>query len=154
MALFNNRNLNKDNSDDRLINQWEKCVEMANSASDKRISANGMYLTINLAIIALITFSFEWKSIVVSVLGIGVSIFWFISIGNYKRLNQIKYGIINALEEKLPAAPFTEEWERLERRKKNGKKKKRRLLTDSERVLPLFFVMIYVVCILIPILCQ
>jgi hypothetical protein len=51
---------------DHLLEQWKTCVEMANCNSERRISTNNVYITVNAAIIALISFTFDYKSILLS----------------------------------------------------------------------------------------
>lgn len=148
MALFNGKNMKKETTDEALLEQWGKCVDMANGISDKRISSNGMFLTIESALIALITFTLDWKSLVLSVLGIVVGVFWCLSIRYYKHLNAVKYQIINAIEDKLPAAPFREEWERLTQKKRNGKAKARSL-SNYEMALPIILIVVFVACIIV-----
>lgn len=82
---------------DHLLEQWKTCVEMANSNSERRISTNNVYITVNAAIIALISFTFDYKSILLSIVGAIVSILWLNSIISYKKLNSVKYQIINEI---------------------------------------------------------
>lgn len=138
--------INRDvNNPEQLLEQWAKCVDMANSNSDKRISSNNTFLTIEAALLAVISFTGDWKNILLSLIGIIVSIFWLISISSYKALNAVKYEIINELEQSLSALPFTEEWERLQKRKKYS------LLTTTEKMLPIVFIVLFSVVILIAI---
>ena len=147
MALFNGNNMKKDITGEILLEQWGKCVDMANSISDKRINSNGIFLALESALVALITFTFDAKSLILSVLGICVSVYWYFSICAYKRLNSVKYEIINAIEDKLPVAPFREEWERLKHKKKNGKIKVPSL-SGYEKALPIIFGLIFLACII------
>lgn len=128
-----------------LLSQWTTCVEMANSNSDKRISANNFYMTINAALLALITFNADWKNCLLAIIGIVVSILWLQSISNYKALNQAKYEVINSLERELPSAPFVTEWEILEQNKRYS------LLTSNEKWLPWTFVILFVIVFLLPV---
>lgn len=64
---------------DHLLEQWKTCVEMANCNSERRISTNNVYITINAAIIEIISFTFDYKRILLSIVGAIVSIV-------YKRL--------------------------------------------------------------------
>jgi len=87
---------------DHLLEQWKTCVEMANCNSERRISTNNVYITVNAAIIALISFTFDYKSILLSMVGAIVSILWLNSIISYKKLNSVKYQIINEIEKSCP----------------------------------------------------
>jgi hypothetical protein len=93
-----------------LLEQWKTCVEMANCNSDKRISTNNIYITINTATFAIISSTGSDKNILLSLVGIIVCILWIFSINSYKRLNSEKYKIINEMERKLPTQPFSYEW--------------------------------------------
>ena len=117
-----------------ILEQWKTCVEMANSVSQRRDTMNNIFVTVNLAIIAAVTVSWDLKCILLSVAGIVICIIWFLFIGNYKNLNKEKFQIIHKLEKKLPAQPFTDEWFLLKANKKymNG--------TKLEKVLPSAFI--------------
>ncbi len=126
---------------DHLLEQWKTCVEMANCNSERRISTNNVYITVNAAIIALISFTFDYKSILLSMVGAIVSILWLNSIISYKKLNSVKYQIINEIEKKLPISPYAYEWSLL------GDNKKYRRFTHLERILPWLFIILYIICI-------
>lgn len=126
---------------EHLLEQWKTCVEMANSNSERRISTNNVYITVNAAIIALISFTFDYKSILLSIVGAIVSILWLNSIISYKKLNSVKYQIINEIEKKLPISPYAYEWSLL------GDNKKYRRFTHLERNLPWLFIILYIICI-------
>lgn len=126
---------------EHLLEQWKTCVEMANSISEHRISTNNVYITVNAAIIALISFTFDYKSILLSIVGAIVSILWLNSIISYMKLNDVKYKIINKIEEKLPISPYSYEWSLLE------DDKRYRRFTHLERILPWLFITLYIICI-------
>lgn len=128
---------------EQLLEQWAKCVDMANSSSDKRISSNNTFLTIDTALLAVISFTGDWKNMLLSLIGIIVSVFWLISICSYKTLSSVKYEIINELEQNLAACPFTEEWKRIKNRKKYSR------LTTTEKMLPVVFIVLFAVAAVI-----
>lgn len=129
---------------DHLLEQWKTCVEMANSSSERRISTNSVYITINAAILAVVSFTLDHKSVLLSIVGIVVSILWLNSISSYKKLNSTKYKVINEIEKRLPSAPFAYEWSLL------GDNKKYKRFTHVERVLPWIFIGLFAVAIIIP----
>lgn len=139
MALINSNTQNPE----QLLEQWAKCVEMANSSSDKRISSNNAFLTIEAALLAVTSFTGEWQNILLAIIGIVVSVFWLISIGSYKMLNTVKYEIINELEQNLAASPFAEEWNRLKQKRNYS------LLTTTEKMLPVVFIVLFAVIVLV-----
>ena len=119
---------------DVILAQWQTCVEMANSVSQRRDTMNNIFITLNLAIVAAISITCDAKSLLILVAGIIVCIIWILFIQNYKLLNIEKFNVINAIEEKLPVKPFNDEWEGLKNNKKyiDG--------TKLEKILPIMFV--------------
>lgn len=132
--------------DTAVLEQWKTCVEMANSNTEKRNNANNLFITINSALFAVITFAWDYKSILLSIIGIVVCVLWLSSIRSYKQLSSVKYDIVNEIEKKLPLAPFTYEWEKLKLEHNYVG------LTRIENVLPWLFLVLYAVAIIYPIL--
>lgn len=128
-----------------VLEQWKTCVEMANSNTEKRTNSNNIFITINAALLTVVSFSLEYKSILLSIVGIAVCIVWLYSIDNYKKLSSVKYHIINEIECQLPLAPFADEWERLKNEKQYIG------LTKIEKVLPWLFISLYAISIIWPI---
>lgn len=127
-----------------VLEQWKTCVEMANSNTEKRTNSNNIYITINAALLAVISFSWDYKSIILSAIGMIICIAWIISIGSYKKLSSVKYHIVNEIECQLPLKPFTYEWKKL-----NNESKYLRL-TKIEKILPWLFFVVYGISISIP----
>lgn len=131
-----------------LLAQWQTCVEMANSVSNRRDNMNNIFVTLNLAIIATFSIIGELKSLFLLISGIVECVIWMFFIRNFKLLNTEKFVVINNIEKKLPVQPFTDEWKKL---KKN---KKYRDSTNLEMMLPIMFVILYVVGIISTIIIQ
>ena len=53
-----------------LLAQWQTCVEMANSVSNRRDNMNNIFVTLNLAIIATFSIIGELKSLFLLISGI------------------------------------------------------------------------------------
>lgn len=132
-----------DNKSEIILAQWQTCVEMANAVSQRRDAMNNIFVTLNLAMVAAVSIAWELKSTMLLVAGIVLCIIWQIFIKNFKLLNAAKFDVINNLEKKLPVTPFKDEWELL---KKNKKYKDG---TKLEKVLPITFIIIYLVAILV-----
>lgn len=128
-----------------ILEQWKTCIAEANGISEKRNNANNIFITLNTALFAVITFSLNYKSVLLSVIGIVICILWIYTINSYKKLNSVKYEIINEIEQKLPLAPFLCEWDRL-----NNKYEYVRL-TKIEKFIPWLFIVLYSVSILYPV---
>lgn len=137
-------NTNHDsNKSELILAQWQTCVEMANSVSQRRDSMNNIFITLNLAILATISIAWNIKSIFLLASGIVFCCVWVSFIKNYKLLNREKFKVIDSLESQLPAHPFREEWEKLQEVKKykDG--------TFLEKVLPITFICIYAIALLL-----
>ena len=120
-----------------VLEQWKTCVEMANSNTEKRTNSNNIFISINAALLAVISFSLDYKSIILSVVGIAVCVVWLCSIESYKKLSSVKYHIVNDIEQRLPLKPFTYEWCTLKNEKKYIG------LTKIENTLPCLFILTY-----------
>lgn len=129
-----------------ILAQWQTCVEMANSISQRRDTMNNIFVTLNLAILASFSFLLEIKSILLLIAGTVICVIWISFIRNFKLLNTEKFNVINELERKLPTKPFMEEWEQLQ------KNKKYKDSTMLEETLPKMFMVIYIVVIVITII--
>lgn len=128
-----------------ILEQWKTCVEMANSNTEKRANSNNIYITINSALLTVATFTLDYKSIMLSVVGVVVCILWMNSIESYKKLSSVKYHIVNEIEERLPLAPFTYEWDKLKTEQKYIG------LTKIEKILPCLFLVLFSISIIWPI---
>lgn len=73
-------------------------IESAEKNSEKRISQNNIYLSINLAFLSyILTQNFDVVlKVLANVLGLLICILWFFTIGNYSKRNKVKFEIINA----------------------------------------------------------
>ena len=73
-------------------------IESAEKNSEKRMSQNNIYLSINLAFLSyILTQNFEVVlNVLANVLGLLICILWFFTIGNYSKRNKVKFEIINA----------------------------------------------------------
>ena len=123
-----------------LLNQWQTCVDMANSVSQRRDNMNNIFITLNL--MAAVSITWDIKSLFILIAGITICILWMLNIRNYKLLNTAKFNVINSIEEKLPSAPFKDEWQFL----KNSKKYMDS--TTLERILPITFIILYIATII------
>lgn len=131
-----------DDKTEIVLAQWQTCVEMANSVSQRRDTMNNIFVTLNLAIIAAVSINWEMKSLFILIAGIVVCVLWLLFIRNYKLLNTEKFNVINEIEKKLPVKPFNDEWKKLERNKKYKDS------TKLEKTLPIMFIVLYVIAII------
>ena len=108
----------KDKKEELLLSQWQTCVEMANSISQRRDTINSIFISLNLAITAAFSIVWDIKSLLLLFFGVVICTLWYITIRNFKILNTEKFKIINEIEKKLPVQPFNDEWNGLKNNKK------------------------------------
>ena len=125
-------------TNDNLLAQWQTCVEMANAVSERRDTMNNLFVTLNLAIVAAISFMWDTKTIFLLIAGIIVCVVWFLFIQNFRELNKAKFEVINKIESRLPIKAFADEWKHL--------KKNRKYIegTKLEKVIPVTFGLLYI----------
>jgi hypothetical protein len=131
-----------------ILEQYKLCVEMADRISARRALANAFFLTLNSVLItsagtgriALAHCPRGWLAIglVGALAQCGT---WVLLLRSYRQLNSTKFGVIAALEQRLPAAPFSRaEWQSLG----SGRSWRTHLpLTRVERWLPVLFAVGY-----------
>lgn len=123
---------------DTLLSQWQTCVEMANAVSERRDAMNNLFVTLNLAIVAAVSFIWDVKTVVLLVSGIIICAVWIYFIRNFRELNRAKFEVINKLEQRLPVPAFSDEWQSLKKSKKYIEG------TKLEKFLPFAFFALYI----------
>lgn len=126
-----------------LLSQWQTCVEMANSVSQRRDSMNNLFVTLNIALLAANSFLWDMKTIILSIAGICICVVWLFFIRNFKLLNTAKFLIIEEIEKNLPMQAFNEEWKHL---KDNEKYREG---TKLEIAFPVIFIVLYISIVII-----
>jgi len=143
---------------------YQMAVEMADRVSSRRMVANGFFLSIHTALVTVVGFAYEkvatdQKSvlIIVAMMGFLLAWTWFFAIRSYRRLNRAKFNVINTLEKDLATQYFTNEWAELTKTTEDDLelksfrdrwlkfKDRYTTLTNIESVVPIVFVIIYVV---------
>ena len=59
-----------DKKDEIILAQWQTCVEMANSVSQRRDTMNNIFVTVHLALVAAVSLTFNMESIFLLLAGI------------------------------------------------------------------------------------
>lgn len=148
--------MSNDNDKQTYFEQYKMLVESAEKVSDKRMTANNYFLTINTALISItglfISSNFlsvkPWFACVVGGMGLIICIIWFLIVLSYKQLNSGKFQMIHKLEEKLPVKVFSNEWKILG----EGKDIKKYFpLSHIEMGVPFVFGLLYLVLLFIKI---
>lgn len=123
---------------------------MADRISSRRQSANSFFLSVNTAIITVVSYiqlglpkgessDFYW---LVSLAGMALCYMWYRLIRSYKDLNSGKFEIVLSIERNLPISPYNAEWELVGR----GKDPKLYLpFTRVEMVVPWIFFILHLV---------
>ena len=104
-----------------LLEQYKVFVKTADDITVRRLATNRFYLTILLGLF-IIAGSFISKEmaglfdkqiilILISVIGIFLSLFWYMNIESYRLLNKAKFKVIHEMEAELAYACFDKEWE-------------------------------------------
>ncbi len=144
--------INKDYGPDfqkHLLEQYKLFVGTSLDVTTKRLEANKFHLTLNSIVFGLAgtltILNQDLAIILLSVVGIVISIVWNKSINAYKELNKAKFKVINQLEQYLPACIFNCEEKHANLQKYHG-------LTSAERWYPIIFVVLYASVITIAII--
>lgn len=125
------------NENENIPAIWQTCVEMADSVSQRRDSMNNLFATLNLAVIAAISWMWDMRTAFLCAAGLVVCIVWLLYINSFKKLNTAKFEVILNIEQKMGLSPYKDEWEML-------KKQKRYISgTTLERILPIAFAVGY-----------
>ena len=129
-----------------LLEQYKLYVQSAENVSSRRVTSNRYLLTINAALVALYglqsaNFGQDYWTLLIPVIGIPVSLLWYLIIKSHADLNRIKFDVIHEFEQHLPAAMYRYEWELAE----EGQGKAYRAVTTIERWIPILFAVLHVV---------
>ena len=141
---------------DHFLEQYKLYVEMADRVSQRREQSNRFYVALLTSLAALLVILARFgldtendagtflKVVILAsgVLGSALAIIWFINIKSYRQLNTAKFQIINRMEERLPFAGYSDEWELL--RPKEGPAKYFQL-TRVEQFVPLAVFVLFLV---------
>ena len=136
-----------------LLEQYKLYVQSAENVSARRVATNRFMLTINAALVALYglqttNFGQGYWTLLIPVIGIPVSMLWYLIIKSHADLNRFKFHVIHELEQHLPAAMYRYEWKLAE----EGQGKTYRAVTTIERWIPILFAVLYVVLAVIIVL--
>ena len=157
-----------------ILELYKTAVEMADRVSARRAGANSFFVTLNTALAAIVGIvsaarkppphgnipSFDAFGLcVTAAAGVVLAIVWWALLRYYRRLSRAKWDVINRLEMRLPARPFTDEWKKLHPEEPaagtplTGRRRpvrfrlrvKHREATVVEQVVPFVFVALYVI---------
>jgi hypothetical protein len=122
-----------------LLEQYKLYVGTSLEITSKRLEANKFYLTLSSIVFGFASYLTMLNQyaviLLLSVVGILISIMWKESILAYRLLNSAKFKVIYELEKHLPACVFKCE--------KEHYSKKYRGLTSVEKWCPVIFILLY-----------
>jgi hypothetical protein len=131
-----------------VLDIYKTYLDMTDRISARREKTNSYFLTINTALVGLLTYlSLSDTScpiltthLPIAIAGITLSYLWYRIIRSYRDLNSAKFKIIHRIENFLPLAPYDAEWEAVGR----GQNKKLYLpFTHVEIFVPWVFVLLH-----------
>lgn len=131
-----------------ILDIYKTYLDMADRISARREKTNSYFLTINTALIGLVTYlslSVNPCPVLIThfpiaIAGITLSYLWYRIIRSYRDLNSAKFKVIHRIEKYLPLAPYDAEWEAVGR----GKNKKLYLpFTHVEIFVPWIFALLH-----------
>jgi hypothetical protein len=129
-----------------LLEQYRLYVEMSESLANRRQNSNSFFLTLLSGLFAATAYFLSKDSEVtlrgltwlVGVVGIAISAFWRRIIISFAELSKAKFHVIEKLEQGLPVAPFTAEWEHLKEQNPSYSP-----LTRIEIIVPRLFELVF-----------
>ena len=129
-----------------LLEQYKLYVQSAENINSRRVISNRYLLTINAALVALYglqsaNFGQGYWTLLIPVIGIPVSLLWYLIIKSHADLNRIKFDVIHEFEHHLPAAMYKHEWQLAE----EGQGTTYSAVTKIERWIPILFAGLHVV---------
>ena len=128
-----------------LLEQYKLYVQSTENVSARRVASNRYLLTLNAGLVALYgvqsaNFGQGYWTLLIPVMGIPVSLLWYLIIKSHADLNRVKFKVIHELEQHLPAALYKYEWHLAD----EGKGKSYRAVTTIERWIPVLFAVLHV----------
>lgn len=126
---------------------YKLMVEMADRVSQRRQAANSFYLSINSFLITASAYIGSTApsvrvTFLVCCAGVLISALWIKAIESYKSLNENKFAVINAMEAKLVAQPYSDEWARIDPIIHG---RKHRPFHQTERLVPKIFIGLFLI---------
>ena len=129
-----------------LLEQYKLYVQSAENVSARRVASNRYLLTLNAALVALYglqsaNFGQGYWTLLLPIMGVPVSLLWYLIIKSHADLNRIKFKVIHELEQHLPTEMYKHEWCLAE----EGHGKTYLAVTTIERWMPILFAVLHVV---------
>lgn len=125
---------------------YKLAVEMADRVSARRAVASSFFLTVQTGLVGSLAFV-EGQRWSIALGGIVVAITWWLLLRTYRQLNGAKFKVIHAMEQQLPAAPYTDEWMLLDK-EDTPLRERYAALGAIEQTVPVVFFLISVIALI------
>lgn len=146
-----------------LVSLYKLAVEMADAVSARRGTANAFFSGLHAVLVGVLgtggavalnpvdgrSSSVAVGFTILASVGLLLCGAWFLLLKSYRDLNQAKFSVILRLEESLPIQLFAEEWANLKNDPVKRWRDRYAEFGDIERLVPLFFGLVYVVLIVL-----
>ena len=139
-----------------FLEQYKLFVKTADDITMRRLQTNKFYLTILLGLFTIAGFfnkngitgilNEQIILILISVIGVVLSIIWYVNIESFKLLNSAKFKVIHEMEKDLPCACFDKEWQY---RVGEDESKAYPILTKIEKFLPIMMGIVFFIILLV-----
>jgi len=145
----------KEENNQQLFDIYKLHAELADRVSQRREGANRLFVSILVAVFALIGLLLKLGGAdvnenilvsIMSILGIALATAWYLVIRSYRQLNTGKFKALHELEQKLGYPFFQREWELLS---KGEDFRQYWRLTVAETLLPIIFVISFLMLFLL-----
>lgn len=133
---------------EHILEQYKLYVEMADRASARRQKANNYFIALNTLVLSVFgtiiglkkdSLSSTWL-VLVGILGIVLSVTWWLILLSYRQLNAGKFEVVDKLESILPVKPYAIEWILLGQGTDN---KKYFPISRVEQIIPILICVVY-----------
>lgn len=132
---------------EHYFEQYKLYLNSIEKISDRRETANRYFLSVNSAIILVISVIIQYAhanrvflALGATIFGFLISILFWVLINSYKQLNTAKFKVLHRIERRLPLELYSDEWDELGR----GKNKKMYFpFSHVERIIPIIFCLGY-----------
>lgn len=117
---------------------YKMYVETSQKISDCRININKYFISLNLGIVGISSFTEIW---IVLIFAMMINCVWVSQILTCKNLNKAKFEVIHRIEEDMPYQPFKDEYVIIEQSKSRN-------FTTADRYLPWLLNIFYFITLL------
>ncbi len=131
-----------------ILEQYRIYSDAKEKFIERQFASNRFYLVLNIVVLAIIYFiitlvpNSEKAIIVLNIIGILVSIMWWVNVDSYQLLIKVKYAkVLEYMEDKLPEKPYQKEFSEYTQMKN---KKKLIVFGDFQKYLSLGIGLVYV----------